>query len=682
MNPIENLWNPADTAGLSDLDTLVYASRLLGADTSLVVWGGGNTSIKSAETDFRGRQIRVLRVKGSGSDLKDAKPADFPAVSLDDLLPHLSRETMTDEEMVAWVNHTLLDDGSPRPSIETLLHAFVPAKCVLHSHADAIVALTNNERGEEIIAEVFGGELCIVPYMRPGFRMSQLVGEAARSNPGLKGVVLMNHGLVTWSDDAREAYDRHIEMANRAVARIKAGRASVPDSGLNIECRMLNASMLAPTLRGLLGAEKRVILRYDGSDDVLRFVNWDRAVEASRKGAATPDHILSSKRRPMWVLADDPGDAGSLREAAHNGLQRWQDEYREWFALHNTGEAMLPPYPRVILVRGIGMFTAWDNAARAVILADIYHHTISIIEGAEGIAPYRSQSDADAFASEYWPLELYKLTLSPPEKELARRVALVTGAAGAIGAGIARKFAACGAHVVCADLDFATAQSLAGELNAANKSNPALAVKMDVTSEDSVQAAFRDLALTYGGLDILVSNAGIAHSCPVDSLELADWQRSLDVNATGHFLVAREALRMMKEQGTGGSLVFIATKNVTSPGKDFGAYSAAKAAEAQLAKVIALEAGPFGIRSNMVNPDAVFKGSGLWSNEVRNQRAAAQGIKPEDIEEFYRKRNILQATVTADDVAEAALFLASDRSAKTTGAMIPVDGGIKDAFPR
>lgn len=681
MKPSENLWNDAEAQGLSDLDTLAYVSRLLGADTSLVVWGGGNTSIKTIETDFRGRQVDVLRVKGSGSDLKAAKPADFPAVYMDDLLPLFDRDAMTDEEMVAWVNHSLLESNSPRPSIETLLHAFVPAKCVLHSHADAIVALTNNERGEEVIREVFGGELAVIPYIRPGFRMSQMVGEAARSNPNLKGVVLMNHGLVTWHDDPRKAYALHIEMANRAIARIPVGPASVPDRIRDPEPRIL-AAALAPTLRGLLGADRRVVMCFDDSEDVFRFVNWDRAPEASYRGAATPDHILSSKRRPMWVIADDPSDPESLHAAARTGLEQWQSGYFAWYNSHNNGETMLPPYPRVILVRGLGMFTAWDNASRAVIPADIYHHTIAIIEAAESIAPYRSQSDADAFASEYWPLELYKLTLAPPEKELARRVALITGAAGAIGAGIAHRFAAAGAHVVCADLDLPKAQSLAAELTATNKANPALAVEMDVTSEASVQAAFREIALAYGGLDILVSNAGIAHSCPIDTLELADWQRSIDVNATGHFLVAREALRMMKLQGAGGSLVFIATKNVTSPGKDFAAYSAAKSAEAQLAKVLALEAGPFGIRSNMVNPDAVFEGSGLWSDEVREQRAYAQGIRPDEIEEFYRKRNILQANVTAEDVAEAALFLASDRSAKTTGAMIPVDGGIKEAFPR
>jgi NAD(P)-dependent dehydrogenase (short-subunit alcohol dehydrogenase family) len=343
---------------------------------------------------------------------------------------------------------------------------------------------------------------------------------------------------------------------------------------------------------------------------------------------------------------------------------------------------MLPPVPRVVLIAGVGMFSVGKDSRAATIAADIYHHTIAIIEAAESIGRYRSLPPRDAFEAEYWPLELYKLTLAPPEKELSRRVVLVTGAAGAIGSAIARRMAAEGAHVVCADLNLQGASALAEEITRANPNNRALAVEMDVTREDSVREAFGQAILEYGGVDVLVSNAGIARSSPIDKLTLEDWERSFAVNSTGHFLVAREALRIMKAQQTGGSMVFIATKNVTAPGKDFAAYSASKAAEAQLARVLALEGGPFGIRSNMVNPDAVFEGSGLWSPEVREQRAHAQGIDPEEIEEFYRKRNLLQARVTAEDVAAAALFLASERSAKTTGAMIPVDGGLREAFPR
>jgi NAD(P)-dependent dehydrogenase (short-subunit alcohol dehydrogenase family) len=333
-------------------------------------------------------------------------------------------------------------------------------------------------------------------------------------------------------------------------------------------------------------------------------------------------------------------------------------------------------------VRGVGMFSVGKDSRAATIAGDIYHHTISIVEAAEAMGGYRSLSLADAFAAEYWPLELYKLTLAPPEKELSRRVALITGAAGAIGAGIAKRFAAEGAHVVIADVDLEKAQALAADLTKANPANRSIAMHMDVTDETSVAEAYKRTVLEYGGVDVIVSNAGIAKSTPIDELSLEDWERSFAVNARGHFLVAREALRVMKAQGTGGSIVFIATKNITAPGKDFAAYSASKAAEAQLARVLALEGAPHGIRSNMVNPDAIFAGSGLWSPEVREQRARAQGIDPSDIEEYYRKRNLLQVEVTAEDVAHAALFFASDRSAKTTGSMLPVDGGLREAFPR
>jgi NAD(P)-dependent dehydrogenase (short-subunit alcohol dehydrogenase family) len=328
------------------------------------------------------------------------------------------------------------------------------------------------------------------------------------------------------------------------------------------------------------------------------------------------------------------------------------------------------------------MFTAGRDRQTAGIVSDIYHHTIDVIGHASGFGRYVSLEARDAFDVEYWPLELYKLTLAPPEKELARRIALVTGAASGIGRAVARKLAAEGAHVVVADLDEPGARRTADEIQSSVGAGRALAVAMDVTREDSVRVGFEEAVLAYGGLDVLVSNAGVAHSAPVDRMALADWERSFAVNATGHFLVAREAMRVLMAQGLGGALVFVATKNVMSPGKDFAAYSAAKAAEAQLAKVLALEGAPHGIRSNIVNPDAVFQDSRLWSPEVRRQRAAAQGIAVDEPEDFYRKRNLLAVRVLPEDVAEAVLFLASDRSAKTTGCTVTVDGGVKDAFPR
>jgi NAD(P)-dependent dehydrogenase (short-subunit alcohol dehydrogenase family) len=376
-------------------------------------------------------------------------------------------------------------------------------------------------------------------------------------------------------------------------------------------------------------------------------------------------------------------DASGLAAAVEQSLEAFARGYTAYVDAHRPPDLVLSDaLPRVVLVPGLGMFTAGRDRRTAGIVSDIYHHTIDVIGNATAFGGYVSLSAKDAFDVEYWPLELYKLTLAPPEKELARRIALVTGGASGIGRAIARRLAAEGAHVVVGDLDAAGAARTADEITSAVGAGRALGLGMDVTSETSVRAAFEAATLAYGGLDVLVSNAGTAHSAPVAAMALEDWERSFAVNARGHFLVAREAMRTLIAQGLGGAIVFIATKNVMAPGKDFAAYSAAKAAQAQLAKVLALEGAPHGIRANIVNPDAVFQDSKLWSDEVRRQRAAAQGIAVEQLEDFYRKRNLLGLRILPEDVAEAALFLASDRSAKTTGCTITVDGGVREAFPR
>jgi NAD(P)-dependent dehydrogenase (short-subunit alcohol dehydrogenase family) len=369
--------------------------------------------------------------------------------------------------------------------------------------------------------------------------------------------------------------------------------------------------------------------------------------------------------------------------ALRPAVEAFARDYTAYFEAHRfEGAALLDPYPRVVLLPGLGMFTSGKDARTAAIVADIYRHTAWVLRAASGIGCYVSLTPAEAFGVEYWPLELYKLTLAPPEQELARRVALVTGAAGGIGRAVARRLARQGAHVVVADLDGAGAAHVADEIAKEAGPHRAVGVAMDVTSEAGVEAGLRAAIGAYGGLDVVVSNAGIAHSASLDRMALSDWERSFAVNATGHFLVTRAALRVLRAQALGGSLVYVATKNVMAPGKDFAAYSAAKAAEAQLAKVAAIEGGPHGIRANIVNPDAVFRDSGLWSQEVRRERARAQGIGVEELEAFYRKRNLLGVAVEPEDVAEAVLFLASDRSAKTTGCTLTVDGGLREAFPR
>ncbi len=372
-----------------------------------------------------------------------------------------------------------------------------------------------------------------------------------------------------------------------------------------------------------------------------------------------------------------------MRAGVTAAVERFVTDYTAYFEGHNTeGAKLTDPFPRVIVVGGLGLFAAGKDRRTAGIVDDIYHHTISVLGAATSFGGYVSLSAREAFDVEYWPLELYKLSLAPPEKELARRIALVTGGASGIGRAAAQRLAAEGAHVLVGDLDAAGARKAAEEIVGAHGAGRAIGLRMDVTSEVSVRAAFEEAVLAYGGIDIVVSNAGTAHAAPVDRMELADWERSFAVNATGHFLVAREGMRVLKAQGLGGAFVFVATKNVMSPGKDFSAYSASKAAEAQLAKVLALEGGPHGIRSNIVNPDAVFRDSKLWSEDVRRERARAQGITVDELEDFYRQRNILARAILPEDVAEAVLFLASDRSAKTTGCTITVDGGVKDAFPR
>src|SRR5438132_771931 len=585
-------WNDAEASQLNGLDLLVYASRLVGAETSLVIWGGGNTSIKTRERDHRGREIPVLRVKGSGSDLKSVQRKDFPGVRMDDIAALLGRDEMSDEEMVSYLAHALQEPGGVRPSIETLLHGFLSAPAIVHTHADAVVSLTNNDRAHDVIQGVYGKDVIALAYRRPGFRISRDVAHAIADRPEAKALLLERHGTITWGATVREAYEATIELITRAEEAIaekkKGGRAfgggRVPV--LDPAARRRTALAVAPRLRGALSRSRRVLVGFDDSPAVTEFVSSADASRVSQIGPATPDHTIYAKRLPCFVDANGAEDSPALFGAIERSIEGFIAGYTRYFEENRfEGAQLVDPRPRVVLVPGLGMFTAGKDRRTDEIVA-------------------------------------------------------------AIGAG------------------------------------RALGLEMDVTREASVRAAFEETVLGYGGLDILVSNAGIAHSSPVARMELADWERSFAVNSTGHFLVAREAMRLLTAQGLGGALVFVATKNVMSPGKDFAAYSAAKAAEAQLAKVLALEGAPHGIRSNIVNPDAVFQDSKLWSEEIRRERAAAQGISVDRLEDFYRTRNLLGVGILPEDVAEAVLFLASDRSAKTTGCTVTVDGGVRDAFPR
>ncbi len=686
--PAARSTNPPDApiAAGDAVDACVRFSRLVGADTSLVLRGGGNTSVKVDEEDVAGRPVRVLRVKGSGSDLASIRRADFSGVRLDDVLPLFDRADMSDEEMVAYLGRCLTDPASPRPSIETLLHAFIPAGSVFHSHADAVLSLINTPDPVAACQAAFGDDVLTVPYRRPGFLLSREVGAAVRARPDALGLILLNHGAVTWGATPEEAYGKHLDLVALAKAHVESRTAepvfvAEPRFRLEEGVRRSVAAALAPVIRGALGREKHVVIRYTDTPEVLAFVGSERARSASAAGAATPDHILTTKRLPLWVDVADATDADGIAHMFTRALERWRAEYETYVLRWRTDEPLLEAAPRIVLVPGIGMWTVGRTPRATMLARDIYLHTIGIMAGAEAMGGYRSLAEEDGFRAEYWPLELYKLTLAPPERDLAGRVALVTGAASGLGRAIALRLAEAGAQVVATDVDVAGIAFVATTVVEREGLGSALGWILDVTRPEQVDEAMERAILEYGGVDVVVSNAGMAHCAPIEQLELADWERSMAVNATGHFLVTRAVLRHFRRQGTGGALVFVATKNVTAPGKDFAAYSASKAAEAQLARVAAIEAGPLGVRVNMVNPDAIFGGSNLWEG-IREQRAAAYGVEPDKLEDVYRGRTLLGVEVRAEDVAEAVLFLASDRSSRTTGAMLPVDGGVREAFPR
>lgn len=691
MGTINNLWDELRAAALeSELDRLVYRSNLLGSDRRVCNWGGGNTSCKTTVKDFRGRDVEVMYVKGSGSDLATMKAGNFTGLRMDDIRPLLERDSMSDEDMVAYLGHCMIDSSHPRASIETLLHAFLPFAHVDHTHPDAIISLCCADNGQEIAKEIFGDRFVWVPYVRPGFTLSKMIAEGVLANPRAELVLMEKHGLVTWGDTAEACYEQTIRTIKEAEAYIEARVdgaklfGGLKHAPLPADTRRQIAAEVMPLVRGAISDGQKMILTFDDEEDVLAFVGGADAQELSRVGAACPDHLVHTKRVPLFIdWTPDAGDVGGLKGKLAEGIAAYKEQYKTYFERNkNEGDVMFEPAPRVILIPGVGMINTGKSRAMAKVSGGLYHRAIAVMRGATALGQFVSLNENESYNIEYWPLELYKLTLAPPEAEFSRQVAFITGGAGAIGSAAARRLAAEGAHVVLADLNGDGAREAAEELNAKYGESRALAVQMDVTKEDQVQAAFRAAALYYGGVDILVNNAGLATSSPLEETDLEEWNLNMNVLATGYFLVAREAFRMMKEQAIGGSMVFVGSKNSVYAGKNASAYSAAKALEAHLARCIAAEGGSHGIRVNTVLPDAVLHGSAIWNSGWREERAAAYDIQPDELEDYYRKRTILQANVYPDDIAEGIAFLASSKAAKTTGCLLTVDGGVAAAFPR
>lgn len=656
-----------------ELAELVERSRQLGRDRALVIFGGGNTSVKTTVRDHFGRDVRIMWVKGSGSDLVAATAGDFPALRLDDLLPLRDLDELDDDEMIDLVSRALLDPGAKRPSIETLLHAFLPFRHIDHVHADAICALTNHAEGRRTTREALGDGFAYVDWKRSGFELSKLVGDLADH----EGVVLAQHGLITWADTSADCLARTTEVVARATDFVAAHglTATAPTRCPDLPADQVQQMLLA--LRGALAPGGHRVLRVESRlRPIADRPDVDDIVAAS---VSTADHMLRIK--PWSAVLADP-DPDAVRAA----VDGYVEHYRAYVARHADrlpdGYQPHSPYPNIALVPGLGGVTAAHNRADAAALAEVALHTHTVAAATkDAFGTPRAMSEADTFDVDYWPMELYKLSLRPAPRALAGRVFVVTGAASGIGRGIAVHLAGLGASLALADLNGDALEEVAGEVAAAGSPEPVVSVG-DQSAADIVEATVGAAVRQFGGLDGIVANAGIAIAGALHELSEADWSRVLDVNLTSAFLLTRAALRALRAQGVGGSLVYVASKNAFGPGAGFGAYSVSKAGMVQLMRIAALEGGPIGVRANAVNPDAVFDGSQLWAGGIREERAAAHGIAPDQLEDFYAARNILGRRVTTRDVAGAVAFLLSDESSRTTGAVLPVDGGVAAAFPR
>jgi rhamnulose-1-phosphate aldolase/alcohol dehydrogenase len=683
--PPEDRWSSEQAAGRSMLELLAYRSNLLGSDRAVANWGGGNTSLKMREADYRGADTSVLYVKGSGSDLATIRADQFTALRLDDVRLLELRESASDEEVVSYYEHSALRPSQPRASIETPLHSMIDAAHIDHTHPDAIIALCAVPDGRALMRRLWGDRAIWIDFERPGFGLGKKIARAIRERPTAACVLLAKHGLITWGDSGEACYRATIGIVGRAAEAVAEGAdrrrifavptdAAVPDA--------LVAAAL-PALRGAVSARRPTILRIDSSETARAFASRPDIAELSRLGPACPDHLVHTKPWPLVIEAAATHDAQTLAAAFRSGVTGFEDRYLSYFGRHaEEGQSPRDPAPRIVLVPRLGVIATGPDAAGAALSGQLYERAIAVLGATDALGGFDPLTEAESFGIETWPLELYKLTQKPVGGELAGRVALVTGAASGIGRAIAGRLAAAGAHVVIADRNAVGAAAVASQLTARFGPDRALAVPMDVTSEEAVVAGFARTTLAYGGVDILVSNAGIATSAAIEDTTLEDWDRQQAVLVTGYFLVARETFKIMRRQGRGGSVVFVASKNALVAGRNAAAYSSAKAAEIHLARCLAEEGGAAGIRVNTVNPDAVLHDSSIWDTGWRAERARTYGIDPSDLDAFYRDRTTLKVGVEPEDVAEAVIFLASDRAAKSTGNILNVDGGVAAAYPR
>lgn len=652
-----------------DIALRVYTSRLIGSDPSLVLHGGGNTSVKTRLRDDSGAEVDVLCVKGSGWDLGEIEPAGLPAVRLRSLGALRERDALSDEEMVNAQRTRLLDASSPNPSVETLLHAFLPHKFIDHSHADAILMIADQPNAEGLCKQVFGHRLAVVPYVMPGFELAKLAAETYERDPSVEGMVLLRHGLFTFGDTARESYERHIVAVDKAerFAASKLSAVDPPRSGVET----IDPVPLLPILRGRLGGgERRYLLTLRTSEAIDAFLARSDLSDIANRGTATPDHVIRTKRVPLFVELSPKMEAKAAASRIEERLGTYRQDYDAYVARESQAKnrrvQQLDPDPRIVLIPGVGLIAAGTTRKAAEIAADIYEHTVNVIQAAEAIGRYEVLSSGDVFDMEYWSLEQAKVGRAAP-KAFQGQVVYVSGAAGGIGEATARAFIAGGASVYVTDRDETRLSALSAELSCPYD-------VVDVTDEREVRASVNRCVRTFGGIDGIVSNAGIAPQGCIDEVPTKDLKHSFEVNFFSHQYLASAAFGVLRAQGMGGFLLFNASKAAFNPGRGFGPYAIPKAAVVALMKQYAIEGGAFQIRSNAVNADRIR--TRLLAGEDIARRAQARGLSAD---EYYRA-NLLSREVTAVDVASALVNLALAPS--TTGCVVTVDGGNIAASPR
>ncbi len=706
---VSYLWDESKAANLAgdEVGLLIYRSNLLGADLRLTNYGGGNTSCKAMAKDpLTGAETEVMWVKGSGGDIGTLKKSGLAALYVDRLrsLKNVYRGLEFEDEMVELFNHCIYDLASKAPSIDTPLHGFLPFKHIDHLHPDAAIAIAAAKDGKKITQELFGGTIGWVEWQKPGFELGLQLKQCLDENPGIRGIMLGSHGLFTWGGTAYESYLNTLEVVERCAEFLEDnyGKKGEVFGGEKIkslpkEERLKKAALLAPVLRGLCSNSdlsknppsggRGAIGHFSDDDRVLQFINSNDLNRLAPLGTSCPDHFLRTKISPLVLplgASDDLSDATALKAKLAPEFKAYRKMYAAYYdtCKHPGSPPIRDANPVVLLYPGIGMFTFAKDKQTARVAAEFYINAINVMKGAEAISEYTSLPRQEAFNIEYWLLEEAKLQRMPKPRALSGRIAMVTGSAGGIGKAIAKKFADEGACVIINDINEERLQAATEEFTKLYGKDTAAAVILDVTNQDTISKAMEGAALAFGGVDIIVNNAGISISKSIADHSIADWDKLYDILVKGQFFVSQAGIALMRKQGIGGDVINIVSKNSVVAGPDNAGYGSAKAAQAHLTRLMAAEVGGDKIRVNTVNPDAVIADSNIWAGGWAEGRARAYGITVAELPAFYAKRTLLNEMILPEDIANACFAFAGGLLNKSTGNILNVDGGLAIAFVR